>query len=165
MSKREKIILAVTLVVVLYGVMDLFVFSPKKTEKSGPAPAADKGVSSSAMANKLMAKILNMEIEQPLKKNIIAKIESPWQGDPFVWSGEQTEQQATQSEDAQPFFSGLVYSGYIFAGDRVMAIINGNEYRNGDTVVETGYRVIRITPDKVIVQKDQNTAEISFNGE
>ncbi|MCA1785036.1 MAG: general secretion pathway protein GspB [Desulfobacteraceae bacterium] len=164
MSKREKIILALTLVVALYGVMDLFVFSSKKTDTSGPAPAAD-GVTSSAMANKLMAKILNMEIEQPLKKNIIAKIESPWQGDPFVRSEEQTEQQATQSDDAQPIFSGLVYSGYIFAGDRVMAIINGNEYRNGDIVLETGYRVVRITPDKVIVQKDQNTAEISFNGE
>jgi hypothetical protein len=46
-----------------------------------------------------------------------------------------------------------------------MAIVNGMEYFTGDIIMDTGYRITRITPDKVVIQKDQNTGEIFFNGD
>jgi hypothetical protein len=46
-----------------------------------------------------------------------------------------------------------------------MAIVNGMEYFAGDIIMDTGYRITCITPDKVVIQKDQNTGEIFFNGD
>ncbi|MCF8113651.1 MAG: general secretion pathway protein GspB [Desulfotignum sp.] len=167
MSRREKILLAVTLLVALYGVLSLMVFSSgnKGGNKPVPATGADQRASSREVS-RLMAKIQDLEIELPRKKSLIQKIDSPWAADPFVTPGqEKTQPQAAQMADALSIETELTYSGYIFAGKRAMAMINGTEYSIGDTVLETGYRVVRITPVKVIVKKNQNTAEIFFNGE
>lgn len=165
MSNREKILVAVTLMVVLYGVLSLVVFSSGNKERAKPvtAPEEAQGASSREI-NLLMAKIQDLEVEQPLKKSLIEKIESLWTADPFVIPGkEKTQSQA--DADALSIETGLAYSGYIFAGKRAMAMINGTEYSIGDTVIETGYRVVRITPVKVIIENNQHTAEIFFTGE
>lgn len=160
MSRREKIMLFIALAALLYGVLEWGVFS---SDKPPAAPVAKKTESSAQTADKMMSKIMHVEIEHPHKKEIIAKIETPWENDPFVQPKPQPEQTAGSSGESFSFLPDLVYSGFIFSKNRVMAIINGSEHFVGDTVINTGYRVIRITPEKVVIQKDQNTGEIFFN--
>lgn len=162
MSRREKIMLFLALAAMVYGLLQWVVFSP---EKPPAAPVAGKTDVSEKTAEKLMAKIMHMEIEHPHKKEIIAKIETPWERDPFVQPGPQSGSSAGRSGETVTFLPDLRYSGFIFSGERAMAIIDGNEYFVGDTVVDTNYQVIRITPDKVVIQKDQNTGEIFFYGD
>jgi hypothetical protein len=85
--------------------------------------------------------------------------------DPFVPPGLQAGQSTGESEEAVSVLPNLVYSGFISSGKHAMAIVNGMEYFAGDIIMDTGYRITRITPDKVVIQKDQNTGEIFFNGD
>ncbi len=162
MSRREKIMLFLALAAVVYGVLEWGVFSSK--EPPAP-PVTGKTGSSEGSVDKMMAKFMQVEIEHPHKKEVIAKIETPWQNDPFVQPGPQSGSSRGASEETVSFVPDLLYSGFIFSGERAMAIIDGNEYFVGDTVIDTGYQVVRITPDKVVIQKDQNTGEIFFNGD
>jgi hypothetical protein len=79
MSKREKILLAATLMAALYGGLSLFVFPSMKTKPQTPSQPGVNMKSSSSAAEKLMNQVLNLEIEQPLKTQMIAKIQSVWQ--------------------------------------------------------------------------------------
>ncbi len=162
MSTREKIILFMALAALVYGGLEWFVFSP---EKPSPGSVTQKSGSSAETVDKMMAKIMNMEIEHPHKKAMIEKIETPWVRDPFVPPGLQARQSTGESDEAMSVLPNLVYSGFISSGKHAMAIVNGMEYFTGDIIMDTGYRITRITPDKVVIQKDQNTGEIFFNGD
>ncbi len=162
MSRREKIMLFMAMAAVLYGVLEWVVFS--SNEPPG-APVTAKTDDSAGFTDKMMATIMQVEIEHPHKKEIITKIDTPWENDPFVQPGPQSGSTPETSGKTVSYLPDLVYSGFVFSGERAMAIIDGNEYFVGDTVVDTGYRIIRITPDKVVIQKDQNTGEIFFNGD
>lgn len=162
MSTREKIMLFMALAALLYGGLEWFVFSP---EKPSPGPVIQNKGSSAETVDKMMAKIMHMDIEYPHKKAVIEKIETPWVRDPFVQPRPQASQSAGESEDAMAVLPNLVYSGFISSGNRAMAIINAMEYFVGDIVMGTGYRITRITPDKVVIQKDQNTGDIFFSGD
>jgi hypothetical protein len=162
MSTREKIILFMALAALVYGGLEWFVFS---SEKPSPTSVIQKKGLSAGTVDKMMAKIMNMEIEHPHKKAMIEKIETPWVRDPFVQPGPQNRQSTGESEEAMSVLPNLVYSGFISSGKHAMAIVNGMEYFTGDIIMDTGYRITRITPDKVIIQKDQNTGEIFFNGD
>jgi hypothetical protein len=166
MSKREKILLAATLMAALYGGLSLFVLPSMKTKSQTPSQPGVSMRSSSSAAEKLMNQVLNLEIEQPLKTQMIAKIQTAWQKDPFVQPEQVTKKQADLLDDPPVvLLSGMEYSGYIIAGGRTMAVINGTEYGKGDTLLGLGYQVVHITPEKVVVQQDQNMAEILFNRE
>ena len=162
MSRREKIMLFMALAALVYGVLEWGGVSSK--EPPAP-PVTGKTGSSESTVDKMMAKIMRVEIDHPHKKEVIAKIETPWESDPFVQPKPQGGFSEGASEETVSFLPDMRYSGFIFSGNRAMAIIDGNEYFVGDTVIDTGYQVIRITPDKVVIQKDQNTGEIFFNGE
>lgn len=165
MSKREKILLAATLVVVLYGGLTLFVFPSMKTKSPAPSQSGVSVRPLSSAAEKLMNQVLSLEVEQPVKTQMIARIESTWPKDPFVQPEQRSGAQTAQPDAPPILLSGMDYSGFIFAGGRAMAVINGNEYSKGDTLLDLGYQVVHITPEKVVVQQDQNMAEILFNGE
>jgi len=165
MSRREKILLFLALAAVLYFGLTWFVFSP---DKPPAAPVTQKRSASDGIVDKMMAGIMQMEIEHPHKKAVIEKIETPWENDPFVQPEPRTGQstgEPGESEDPMAALPNLEYSGFISAGGRAMAIINGMEYFTGDMVMDTGYRITRITPGKVEIQKDRNTGDIFFNGD
>lgn len=146
----------------LYGVLEWVVFSSKEPPAE---PVTAKTDVSASIVDKMMAKIMQVEIEHPHKKEIISRIETLWEKDPFVRPKPNSGSSAVSSEESVSFVPDLRYAGFIFSGERAMAIIDGNEYFVGDTVVNTGYRVIRITPGKVLIQKGQNTGEIFFSGD
>lgn len=61
----------------------------------------------------------------------------------------------------------IAYSGYVAIGNSVLAILDGLEYRVGETVAETGYVVKSITPGKVVLASpgDVTDREIPYSGD
>ncbi len=147
MSKREKIILLLTLGIVIYGLLDFWVLS---REKGGP-DLVEKSRTAQDFSARAMAKISKIEL-QDNKRNWQAwtsRIESDWDQDPFVRYSEPK----TQKNKGISSGAGLIFSGYMLAGNKAFAIINGMEYKIGEIIDPQGFLVKKITPAKVILQR------------
>lgn len=57
---------------------------------------------------------------------------------------------------------GLAYSGYLQAGKKVYAIINGIEYAVGDEIAVGGYRLSQITHGYVVLERRDATTGRAF---
>lgn len=76
-----------------------------------------------------------------------------WDHDPFLRTQAPAvalipEKGALKKADDRP----LRYSGYLQAGSRQFAIINGYEFETGDVMEPQGYMVQEITPAKVVLE-------------
>jgi hypothetical protein len=141
-SKREKIILIVVLLVVIYGVYALFI-----------APSSDKAILSPADTSKKLAVIdfekLESEVASVTKEKVdlytVARIgdKNLWFSDPF-YKGVM----AAHAGDQISF----VYTGYLELGNKRYAVINGLDYGWGEELEIGGYFVKGINPYKVIIE-------------
>ena len=149
MSKREKIILFVTFIGVLYGVHELFI-SPSP----GKSVAADPKISGE------LVKLINGVIGKNSKKDsetlegfIIAKAEARWEKDPFLRQSlptKKTKQGPITVTDGPE----LIYSGYLEMGKECIAIINDMEYEAGELMEKEGYIVRAVKPKTVILESE-----------
>jgi len=165
MNKREKIILTLTFAVAVYGLIDFLILSPKNKNTKKESFVADSQKITKNFVDHTMAKILKIElqIKQSDWQSLVSKIESDWEHDPFV----QPLKPETQAE--KPFspspVSHLQYSGYMSVGKLLFAVINGMEYKIGDIINEYGYQVTKITPQKVVLQKNSERTVIFLKEE
>jgi len=148
MSKREKFILLLTLAIVLYGLLDFLILS----RGTGDPYLAEKSQTAKDFSTGAMAKISGIEI-QDKKSNWQAwtsRIESDWDQDPFArYTRPKKEKKATRISSG----AGLVFSGYMRMGKEAFAIINGMEYKIGETIEPQGFLVKKITSTKVVLQR------------
>ncbi|MBW2220872.1 MAG: hypothetical protein JRF40_15535, partial [Deltaproteobacteria bacterium] len=85
---------------------------------------------------------------------ILQQAAEKWKKDPFVQSLGNFDV-ADKEESYQSGLSGpasILFSGFIHAGDKMLAIINGLEYEEGDVMGNGGYSVKKITREKVILE-------------
>jgi hypothetical protein len=150
MSRREKIILFVVLVAVVYGVYTIFMDSPSKDS------SAHTGKQSTGL-NKLVSDVID-----ELKKGavteaeayIIARAEDEWASDPFF---EKRLCKTSEAEEAQaPSFT---YNGYVEMDRKRLAIIDGLEYETGEEL-PGGYIIRGIHPDRVVIKGERREKEI-----
>ena len=137
-----------TLAAIFYGLLDFGVLSRRESGDSGFAKNSQIAEEFSASA---MAKISRIEI-QNRKGNYQAwtsRIESDWEQDPFIRYNLPKTNKKSQQISSDP---GLVFSGYLLVGDKGFAVINGMEYKVGETIEPQGYLVKKITTAKVILQ-------------
>ncbi|MDY6972694.1 MAG: hypothetical protein SV775_10245 [Thermodesulfobacteriota bacterium] len=151
MTKREKMILFVMFLAVLYGVYALFLSTPSK-------PALVDAGEESKKLNKLIADVsvsLSKDNLTEINTQTIAMAEAEWFKDPFaeievsVIRGQNGELRAF---DADPYRSILNYSGYLEVGGERIAIVNGSEYLTGDLMEKDGYIVREIHPSEVVLE-------------
>ena len=143
MSKREKIILCVVALAIVYGVYS-FIASPSRLARIETGKK-------SAELNKLMA-----SVTEDLKKVamtgaeafIIARAEAEWVRDPFSEKGLSVTSELTAQAEEVIF----TYTGYMEAGKKRLAIINGLEYRTGEELELGGYVVQSIHSDRVVIK-------------
>ena len=157
MSVRERIILVVMGLVVIYGAYALFFSGPKKGGGSstvGRAGELNKMITSLAVE-------LSKEGPTEVDKYITQRAEAEWGKDPLFekkvsLTKEKMEipganiKKSGQSIDVLPDMS-FTYSGYIEMGKVKIAIINGLEYEAGDEIAGGGYIVQTIYPNKVVI--------------
>ncbi len=151
MSKREKVILVIMVIVVFCGIYSLFFSSPKETYNVG-------GGEKSGTLNKLMtgiSKDLGEEKKLGYDTYIIERAEANWAKDPFYnkkISLVDAAYKGRRTSYAMPKEAPLYYSGYIEMGKKRFAIINGMEYQTGEELEQGGYIVGDIYGNKVVIE-------------
>ncbi len=159
MTKRERIILVLMCLAVVYGAYALFFSSPPK---KGTSISAE---SRSSQINKLITELsVGLTKEGPTETDtyIIEKAESKWAKDPFfdkkisvVKEKEkalkaEAEAETREEVDILPEVT-FSYSGYLQMGDRKIAIIDGMEYKTGEEIGSDGFIIRAIYPNKVVI--------------
>jgi hypothetical protein len=158
MAKREKIILMIMSVVVLFGVYD-FLFS-SGAKKKPVAPVV--GI---AEINKFIADVANSFKDNFTETNmyIIRQARTEWSRDPF-WHKDKERHPETRAERIVESVKepkaqeSRVYTGYLEMGEQKLAIINGAEYELGDEL-NRGGPVIKSIDSKQVILAVPGTAD------
>lgn len=148
MGTREKILVGLMVLAVLYGAFELFIAPSAKEparENKGPDIEAAR-----SMAKKIDSRIEQAELTD-VQKDILKRAGRPWQRDPFYVLPDQESVQTTSAE-SKSGSGNLRYTGYLEVGNTKMAIINGVEYRTGERLEQGGGVVKRIAPEQVIIE-------------
>ncbi len=161
MKKRELVIIGIALLAVIYGALDYLVFSNS---------SKDKGLKNHDVEMKELDKSLvfwNAELSEVDRSYevdfnyLITMAETKWKKDPFIESDFEGENSSDDNSDGENLVE-LIYSGFLTAGENILAVINGMEYNIGDILLEIGYEVISITPESVVLLTEFNKEIIIF---
>ena len=169
MAKREKILVVMAIVALIYGAYNFFFASvPKKdsTKVVETFSGADfkkpnfqkQGKTDvDSFVTDVITKIVALDNS---KKDmyIIKKAETSWTKNPFAKSDLPLNIKIKEKIDQVLSFENRpVYSGYIAVGSKKMAIINGMEYAVGDTIVQTDYIIKSISSIQVVAGSSGKT--------
>ena len=164
MSKREKIIISIALFAALYGLMDFFLLSSpgKDKNKTGQSEILNRNFQKLVQINDRLTP-LRVKIENKKRVgHLISMIESEWEKDPFINHenpiqkiNKKTAESATIDDN-----TGLSYSGFIQFDKKILVVINGIEYTTGEHTTDTGYRIIKINPDSVVLDVDSRQIKL-----
>jgi hypothetical protein len=152
LKTREIIILAVTVLALLYGGYDLFLAKGKKTVTVD----ATKNIAELQTFMTEMTVVLGKDTPSPVDAHMIRRSEAAWVRDPFynrkaerAWAmAGEAAQAAGTAAAPKSLFS---YTGYVEAGDRQIVVINGHEYVAGDALEVEGYVLKAVHPTRVSI--------------
>ncbi|MFH1138457.1 MAG: hypothetical protein V1816_20470 [Pseudomonadota bacterium] len=135
MAKREKIILAVMASILLYGAVDFLLLG------KGKDPASLVRARTAEIEKFLVDASKNMPTGETGRPRddyfIITQASSQWENDPF-FKGDLAglmDKSAEKPPELKAEDLGLKYTGYLEVGARKIAIINGQEYFEGEEIV------------------------------
>lgn len=151
MGKRQMIILGVMAIVILYAA---FVYlAPQKK-----IPGVDMAQKTAELKTFVtdLTEGLGKDSSKNLGTLIFSRAEREWTQDPFLdsrayksWT--QVKLTAKEAGAAAPKIE-FVYSGYLEADWKRMAIINGMEYREGEGLDTKGYVLKSVSPSSVVIE-------------
>jgi hypothetical protein len=151
MPRREIIIIVLMIIAVLFGGYSFFYTSPSKTDIEG------KGKGLEAL-NKFI-----VDVAENLKKKdlseadnyIIQQALAEWKREPFLKPQLYVKLEEEDSDQEEEVITAqelnLIYSGYLEAVDKQLAIINGMEYEIGEMLGQEGYFIKSIFPTRVVI--------------
>jgi len=153
MKKRETIIVIIAAAALLYGLLDYFVLSKESLKNDGDTITSELGdITAFAASSESALTGISSKTAFPDVDYLIAKAESPWPGDPFIThdpdASDETDETTAAVDEDMPV---LAYTGFIQAGQKVMAIVNGMEYAPGEMLIDIGYTVHSITSSHVVL--------------
>jgi len=154
------IILAVMVIAILYGAYELL-----WTKKKGaPVDLAQKTSDLKTFVTGLSADI---GAEKDAAALIFSRAEKEWTRDPFLDS--QSQRAWSQTRTAAQAVAGIgekkiefVYSGYLGLGKRSMAVINGMEYKEGESLDIAGFVLRSISPARVVIENRGSGATLNI---
>jgi Type II secretion system protein B len=154
MTNREKIIVGLMLLTVVYGIYTVFFESKGNVEPAAAISSTKELEGLNAFITKV-AEASKAGLSDP-DKYIIARAEAEWKQDPLV-SAELTNRPESEIQKSKAAPKAVIpnlkvsYTGFMQMGDRRLAIINGVEYSAGDELEQGGYVVRSITPSQVVI--------------
>ncbi|MGW8188154.1 MAG: hypothetical protein ACWGNK_12835 [Desulfobacterales bacterium] len=154
MSKREKIILIIMALTILYGFYALFLENPS-SGKPKLASSENKLESFNKFITNVASLVKGSVSEE--ETYIIDKIPVKWTKDPLLNTKKEVAfKPANEKPDEVKKGVGarkldIVYSGFLNMGNRNLAIINGIEYEKGEKLPDGGHIVEEIHPNRVVV--------------
>ncbi len=153
-EKREKIILGVMAVIILYG---LFTFLPWGAGGKSSLPAAGLSPAELKALSGDLAVAMSKAVLSHRESYAINRAEAGWQRDPFYATKAYME--LLKSKEAVRTIPDAAknitfnYTGYLECGNRRIAIINGVEYAAGEALEVKGYVLRTVTPAKATIEK------------
>lgn len=98
---------------------------------------------------------------RPVEIATIERAADPWAASPFaVWTPSvATSMTANAAAQRTPDFR---YTGFLSHGEARFAILNGREYRVGDTVKPGDFTVRSIDPDRVVLMAKTGGRQVSI---
>ncbi len=154
MSKREKIIILMTLLAVIYGAYN-FLFS------SSPSSNLQIQIKGAEELNNFvtnLSKDIRKEGLAAADSDILDRIVAEWRNDPMIRSTARLSRELEIKEEEKVIVMDvaedidIVYSGYLSLGDLNLAIINNLEYQAGEELEQGGYVIEQIYPEKAIIR-------------
>ncbi len=160
MSKREKIIVVMLLIVVGYGGYEYFFDSSPSKQSMG---AKSTCVNLTKFAADIGAKIKQNELSDKKNFIVLKKASLDWDLDPFWKYALKKEGNEKQQDEKTLSEKKFVYSGYLKLGNRKIAIINNMEYEVGEKVLKyEGYSVLSIFPNKVVLAAGKSGKKLTL---
>lgn len=145
MSKREKILVGLMVLAVVYGLYVWFLPTPHQA-------ATVNDDNEQKALNAFIMKVAE-KTTTGLSKNmayVLQKAETKWQRDPLIQIEPKTLEE--EEESRQPVLtSKITYTGFLRMGDKRLAIINGMEYEAGDRLEPSGFIIRSISPSRVVI--------------
>ncbi len=160
MNRREKIIVGLMVLAVMYGAFALFIEPRLKAKGKESAGRENAALQEFVQQISTMFSASGGSEED---RYVLAAAEREWGKDPFVEGGNRltdkpsTPEAGTEPAANQPAFS---YTGYVRMGDRDLAIISGQEYESGDRIEATGHIIGEITPTRVVLRSPSGGPEV-----
>jgi hypothetical protein len=145
MSKREKTILIIMALVVIGGLFYYLntrrevVVQERESELKDLNTFVDKTVKGVNKNNLTAAEI-----------RAIASAEAKWARDPY--RAPVLKEKEKEEEKEKLFEVSFRYTGYLKAGKKKMAVINGLEYLIGEEIEPGGFIAREIHPDRVVIE-------------
>jgi len=148
MAKREKIILALMVLAVLYGGYEFF-YAP--FSNTGIERPAQKEARLDKFVTEVAVRLKEKDVSKT-DKFIITRAKEAWAGDPFLRRELPVVSEVKQEHvEASTLNVNFTYSGYMEMGRQRMAVINGMEYAVGEALEPGGYIVNSISPSQVVI--------------
>lgn len=155
MTKREKVILAITGVVAVLGLGSLFTGDSKPRQNNTPAQAK-------MALDRVDTLIKSAEAAMPTPHDLTmqAAVSAPWRFGAVYDKSLDAKAKAVRPTSLPR------YTGYVELGSGRLAVVDGIEYQAGDTLEGGGYKVLSITPDKVFLESlaNGNRVEVPYEG-
>lgn len=144
LNNRQIIIIAVAVLFVFYAIYELvLVGGVAKKVETGIRPGARESFVTGL--NKDLTKYAIAKTES----YIIERAQMNWNKNPF-WDRSAYREYVGQ-ETSGDRAAKIVYSGYVDAGKKKLAIINGWEYEAGDSLDIKGYVLKSVAPSRVLI--------------
>ncbi|MBK5101160.1 MAG: hypothetical protein JJE15_09245 [Desulfobacteraceae bacterium] len=156
MKKREKVILIVMFLAVIYAVYALFLSAPKN---ASPVPSGEELKGLQALVDELKQNLQKENLSEA-DTYVLEKVNAEWGPDPFL--EKKIEQKTSSALDGLPEDINLNYYGYLEIGKRRVAIINGMEYETGEELELEGYVVRGIYPTKAVIEIRARQSKITL---
>jgi hypothetical protein len=154
MTNREKIIVGLMLLTVVYGVYTVFFEGKRSVEPLAAIGSAKELENLNSFITKI-AEASKAGISEA-DKYIIDRAEAEWKQDPLI-SVNLTNRPESEIQKSKEVTQVSIpdlkvsYTGFMKMGDKTFAIINGVEYAAGDPLEQGDYMVRSITPSQVVI--------------
>ena len=158
MSKREKTILFLMAISLVYGFYVFYIEAPGKRQAMG-------GNSKLESLNKFISHVaeLTKESLSEIDSYIIEKAPKQWDKDPLLSADTEFKFKAENTEaDLSALKVNIRYTGYLNMGSKNLAILNGLEYEEGEELEKGGFIIRKISPEQVIIEIKGKQKEIAI---
>jgi hypothetical protein len=159
MSKREKVILVIMAITIVYGAYALFINPNPKT--SGPTATTTQ----SEAINQFISNVSAMTQDglSEIDSYIIQHIPVEWSKDPLLNSQRDFDFKTDkETEDQLAQKLALKYTGFVVMGRQKLAIIDGVEYESGETLPETNLVLEEIHSNRVVILVKTSNKRVSI---
>jgi len=163
MTKREKIIVGLMLLTVVYGIYTVFFEGKGSSVEPAAAVSSTKELENLNAFITKVAETSKAGLSEP-DKYIIERAETEWKQDPLI-NVELTNRPESEINKSKEVTKVSIpdlkvsYTGFMQMGDRTFAIINGLEYSAGDQLEQGGYMVRSITPSQVVIVSTRDSKQ------